>query len=689
MTGMMRILMGFLIVAFCTGCDRNDAGAGSSAAGEGADSAAGAMAVDHVQGRVTGPEGEPEAGVWVIAETTELPSTLRKIVVTDEQGRFVLPELPQAEYEVRVRGYGLVDSEPVAAATGATLELTVRPAPDDRAAARIYPANHWLSLLEPPEQRADWASHFKLGCQLCHQMGSLATRIQDRAGLDRGLKKASFMQATANGFDRDLLLDTLADWTGRIRGGETPPAPRRPEDIERNLVITQWEWGDRYTYAHDEVATDKRDPTVNANGPVYAVDLGNDRLLKFDPRTLETSMRPVPTRDGFDTPWCEQTFKAFDMEAPVPFGLGSLGCPVEPGITPHKGAYDNPANPHNPMMDAEGRVWLTTQIRREWDEDLPEFCQDAPAIVGRPHHRQLAWFDPDTDEFQLIDTCFGTHHLQFDDEGVLWTSGDSYVLGWFDPSRYDPEDPSTLEAAQGWSEVKVDSDGDGEADLPLAGFNYGVMPDPVTGAVWIAQPAGSPGQDMDNRGRLIRYDPERDRFETFVPPMPGAGPRGIEVDGDGVVWTALGGSGHLARFDRSACEQTRGAGGQCPEGWTLYRSPGPEMRTDPALGSDFHYYLWVDRFDTLGMGEDTVILNGTGSDSLLAFDPEAEAFTVIRIPYPLNTFTRLLDGRIDDPDAGWKGRGLWFDNGLDPILHSEVRMGYVGRVQLRPDPLAR
>ncbi|MDZ7825671.1 MAG: carboxypeptidase regulatory-like domain-containing protein [Gammaproteobacteria bacterium] len=685
MNGIMRIFAGLVMVAVCTGCDRDDVAVDDTEAG--AETAG--TSTGHVQGRVTGPEGEPEAGVWVIAETTELPSTLRKIVVTNEQGRFVLPELPQAEYQVRVRGYGLVDSEPVAAAPGATLELEARPAPDARAAARIYPANHWLSLLEPPEQRADWASHFKLGCQLCHQMGSLATRIQDRAALDRGLKKASFMQATANGFDRDVLLDTLADWTGRIRAGETPPAPRRPEGIERNLVITQWEWGDRYTYAHDEVTTDKRDPTVNANGPVYAVDLGNDRLLEFDPRTLETSMRPVPTRDGFDTPWCEQTFKAFGMEAPVPFGLGSLGCPVEPGITPHEGAYANPANPHNPMMDAEGRVWLTTQIRREWDEDLPEFCQDAPAIVGRPHHRQLAWFDPDTDEFQLIDTCFGTHHLQFDHEGVLWTSGDSYVLGWFDPSRYDPEDPATLEAAQGWSEVKVDSDGDGEADLPLVGFNYGVMPDPVTGAVWTAQPAGSPGQDMDNRGRLIRYDPERDRFETFVPPMPGAGPRGIEVDGDGVVWTALGGSGHLARFDRSACEQTRGAGDQCPEGWTLYRSPGPEMRTDPALGSDFHYYLWVDRFDTLGMGEDTVILNGTGSDSLLAFDPEAEAFTVIRIPYPLNTFTRLLDGRIDDPDAGWKGRGLWFNNGLDPILHSEVRMGYVGRVQLRPDPLAR
>jgi len=62
---------------------------------------------------------------------------------------------------------------------------------------------------------------------------------------------------------------------------------------------------------------------------------------------------------------------------------------------------------------------------------------------------------------------------------------------------------------------------------------------------------------------------------------------------------------------------------------------------------------------------------------------------VIRVPYPLNTFTRGLDGRIDDASAGWKGRGLWFTNGLDPLLHSEIAQSYVGKVQLRPDPLAR
>jgi hypothetical protein len=89
------------------------------------------------------------------------------------------------------------------------------------------------------------------------------------------------------------------------------------------------------------------------------------------------------------------------------------------------------------------------------------------------------------------------------------------------------------------------------------------------------------------------------------------------------------------------------------------------------------------------MGKDTVILNGTGSDSLLAFNPTTEKFTTIRIPYPQNLFTRGLDGRIDDPKAGWKGRGLWFDNGLDPLIHSEIPRSYVGKVQLRPNPLAK
>src|ERR1035441_1333003 len=103
------------------------------------------VAVDagDIAGAVSGPKG-PEAGVWVIAETTDLPTKFRKIVVTNDQGRFLLPDLPKANYKVWVRGYGLVDSEPVQAAPGKTVSLKAKLAPSAQAAAQYYPSNYWL-----------------------------------------------------------------------------------------------------------------------------------------------------------------------------------------------------------------------------------------------------------------------------------------------------------------------------------------------------------------------------------------------------------------------------------------------------------------------------------------------------------------------------------------------------------------
>lgn len=656
--------------------------------------AAVAAPIDFIEGRVSNAAGAPEAGVWVIAETASLPTPYRKIVVTDDAGRFAIPELPDATYQVWVRGYGLGDSARVDASRGAQLELKAEPAESPAHAASIYPASYWLSLLEPPGASAAWVSQFKLGCELCHQMGTVTTRNKTRESYDVGLRKATVMHATADGLGRAQLLDALAAWSTRIAAGEAPEAPPRPQGVERNLVVTQWAWGDGTTYAHDEVASDKRDPSVNANGPIYGVDIGNDHLLTLNPRTHTAGAVKTPTLAGFDTPWCTQTYKALGASgAAGPAGFGSLGCPMPDGASSIPGAYNNPANPHNPMLDARGRVWITTQVRREWGDDLPAFCKDSPVIAKNYHHRQLGVYDPATGKTELIDTCYGTHHLQFDAKGRLWTSGDSYVIGWFDPDKWDPAKPETLAAAQGWSETVVDSDGDAKPDLALVGFNYGVIPNPADGSVWTAQPGPNPGAGFDDRGRLVRYDPAADRHETYTPLAPGSGPRGVDVDSRGVIWAALGGSGHLGKFERSKCKQTWGAGEQCPEGWTLYRSPGPLMRTGPdksnEASADFHYYLWVDQFDTLGLGKDVVVLNGTGSDSLLAFDPATETFTVIRVPYPMGTFTRGLDGRIDDPNTGWKGRGLWFNNGLDPLLHSEIPQSYVGKVQLRPDPLAK
>ena len=649
-------------------------------------------AKDFIRGRVINAEDKAEPGVWVIAETDGLPTPYRKIVVTNDNGDFVIPELPPAEYRVWVRGYGLKDSPRENVVNGDTVLLTATTAATPGEAAVIAPASYWLSLMEPPEGDAGWVNNFKLGCQLCHQVGSLMTRTKNREMLELGLKKATSMHQIAQHLGYGTVLDTLDDWYQRIADGATPPLPPRPSGIERNLVITQWAWGDAFTYAHDEIATDKRNPTLYANQPIYGVDIGNDRLLSIDPLKHTASASLVPTLNGFDTPWCNQTYKPLQGDQAFPVGFGSLGCPLQSGITGFEGKYPNPANPHNPMMDDQGRVWITTQVRRQWAEDLPEFCMSSPVIANNFHHRQLGWYDPRTDSYQLIDTCYGTHHLQFDADGVLWTSGDSYVIGWFDPAKYDPAQPDTLASAQGWSEVKADTTGDGQADQPLPGFNYGVIPNPKDGSVWIAQPGGNPGNAMDFRGRVIRYHPATDKFETYTPPAPGAGPRGVDVDRNGIIWVALGGSGHLGRFDRSQCTQTWGAGEQCPEGWTLFRSPGPLIATTEKpgdeRGADFHYYLFVDQFNTLGLGHDVVILNGTGSDSLLAFDQTTESFTIIRIPYPLNTYTRGLDGRIDDPETGWKGRGLWFTNGLDPMVHSEIPQSYVGKVQLRPDPLA-
>src|SRR5215472_12893838 len=150
---------------------------------------------EDISGVVTSPKG-PEAGVWVIAETTELPTKFVKIVVTDDRGRYLLPQLPKVNYKVWVRGYGLVDSQPVQAAPGKLLNLKAVVAADPRAAAQYYPAIYWFSLLHAPEKeefpgtgphgngvpenmktQGQWLHLLKTdSCWSCHQMGDKATR---------------------------------------------------------------------------------------------------------------------------------------------------------------------------------------------------------------------------------------------------------------------------------------------------------------------------------------------------------------------------------------------------------------------------------------------------------------------------------------------------------------------------------
>jgi hypothetical protein len=195
--------------------------------------------------------------------------------------------------------------------------------------------------------------------------------------------------------------------------------------------------------------------------------------------------------------------------------------------------------------------------------------------------------------------------------------------------------------------------------------------------------------------------PETALAEVFERPygkpkatIQGYGPRGIDIDRNGVVWTGVS-SGHLASFDRRKCKGPlngpTATGQHCPEGWTFYPLPGPQFKGVTESGAaDSGYYNWVDQHNTLGLGANTPI--APGSEALMALNPETKQFTVLRVPYPNGYYAKLLDGRIDDPQAGWKGKGVWSTFSSKAIFHTEGGKGVTSKVvkfQVRPDPLAK
>jgi len=680
-----------------------------------------------ISGTVTGPAG-PEAGVWVIAETQDLPTPFARIVVTDDQGRYLVPDLPDASYEVWVRGYGLVDSPKSVARPGDALDLTAVPAPDAAAAAYYYPAGYWYSLIQVPGRdefpgtgamgngiapevvsQADWLRRMKSGtCTACHQLGTLGTRrLPDALGHYESSLEAWERRVLSGQAGTQMMggisqlgtrraLEMFSDWTDRIEAGELPPAPPRPRGIERNVVITLWDWADPEAYLHDVVSTDRRDPTVNAYGPVYgALELSKDYTPVLDPRTHTASRIPLAPRDPSigpaQGPEMAQPSISFGNEAP----------------------WDSKTNVHNPMIDAEGRVWLTARVE---DAENPAFCRegsDHPSAQRFPLERSgrhLAVYDPRSDALTPIRTCFGTHHLMFamDDDNTLWTSGGGQAVGWLNTRMF--LETGDEEASQGWTPLILDTNGNGVRDdyveprdpvdptkdkRIVAGF-YAVAPAP-DGSIW-ASSLGYPGAVV----RLVPGErPEETALAEYYElplgedgqPVEGFSPRGMDVDRNGVAWVALA-SGHLGRFDRSQCHGPlsgpAATGQHCPEGWTFYAEPLPQMGGVDTPGSaEASYYTWVDWWGSLGLGENVPIETGNASEGLLVWN-DGE-WVVLRVPYPLGFYTKWMDGRIDDPDAGWKGRGVWATISTRAPFHMEGGHGNTSKVlhfQMRPDPLA-
>ena len=288
-----------------------------------------AIGSSDVGGVVTSMNG-PEAGVWVIAETADLPTKFAKMVVTDERGRYVIPELPKANYNVWVRGYGLVDSQKVKVTPGQHLDLTAVPAPTAAAAAEYYPGVYWYSMLQIPDKslfpgtgpngngispkiktQQDWIDTIKNSCQSCHALGSQGVRripaawghfdnsIQAWTKRLQAGQAQSNMATTLGQLGRKKAMALFADWTDRIAAGELPSAkPQRPQGVERNVVISMWEWSTPKAYLHDEISTDKRNPRVNANGLIYgSPEESTDMVPVLNPITNEASQIKHPYRD--------------------------------------------------------------------------------------------------------------------------------------------------------------------------------------------------------------------------------------------------------------------------------------------------------------------------------------------------------------------------------------------------------
>jgi hypothetical protein len=700
---------------------------------------------DDIGGVVTGSKG-PEAGVWVIAETKDLSTRFLKIVVTNDRGQYVLPDLPQATYKIWARGYGLKDSKAAKSVPGKTVNLSAEVAPNDRAAAEIYPANYWLSLMKVPAEsefpgtgpqgngiapsmvnQQDWIAHLKEQCQFCHQLGVKATREtpeglnsvevwdqrvqRQRAGDDAihenvpnyGKKGAVFgttMNNNMTRFGRRRGLQMFADWTDGIAKGDVPKAPERPEGVERNVVITSWDIGDG-RFIHDSSVSYKLDPTVGGNGPVYAVTQWAGKVLALDPKTSK--------QDEFD-------------------------------IVNLAGAWNPNASGHTSAIDAKGRYWMSVQTP---DGPNPAFCTDPSAspyakYFPRPREKGLTIgvFDPKSKKTEVIPVCYSTHHLNFTTDGNrLYHSGDVQALGWFDTKTWD----ATRDASKavGWCPMVLDTNGDGKIapdrtqwnelkeggsaggegaipgardtvrrdnrdsldpkkDTRITGFPYGMGVNYQDNSFWVAKftpslPSG-----------IVRLDPGSNPPETCIseyyePPKENGkwlayNARGVDVDAKGIAWVAFG-TGQIGAFDRTKCKVKNGptaTGPHCPEGWTIYETPGPKL-AGTNVGSDWFYQTYVDHHDTSGLGAGTPIFPGSSSDELLAFLPESKEFVQLRVPYPLGFYPRGVDGRIDDPKAGWKGRGLWATNNILTMWHQEEGEGSTEtmvKFQVRPDPLA-
>ena len=460
---------------------------------------------------------------------------------------------------------------------------------------------------------------------------------------------------------RERALAIFADWTDRIAAGEVPPAPPRPQGIERNVVITKWDWADPKAYLHDLVSTDRRNPTINANGLIYgALELSADYMPVLDPVRNTTSQVPLTVRDPNTPP----TPPA--MMQPSPY-WGS-----EADLDEQEQRAQSDVRRARPRVDHVGGAAV----------DNPAYCKEgsshpsAKLFPIQRSSRHLAMYDPKTKKLTHISTCFGTHHLMFaeDANNTLWTSGGGQVVGWLNTKMF--EETGDEEKSQGWTALIIDTNGNGkrnayvEPNQPVdptkdkrygAAF-YSVAPAP-DGAIW-GSVLGFPGAIVRStpartrrRRRWLKSTSRRStmRKQRFRDSRRAAG-TSIETACSGPplradIWPAS-----TAASARGRSMVPRPPVSIAPRAGRCYAEPLPQLKGVTDNGSaEGSYYTWVDQFDTSGLGANTPIDTGNASEGLLAL--KDGKWVVLRVPYPTGFYTKWMDGRIDDPKGGWKGEG--------------------------------
>ena len=308
-------------------------------------------------------------------------------------------------------------------------------------------------------------------CIGCHQLGQESTRTvpaafgQFKSGAD------AWTRRVASGQTGEFMVNRLAgqlggvpfkyfgDWTDRVAKGELPKhKPQRPAWHRAQHCRLLVGVGTEKKFLHDLISSDRRDPTVNAYGPLYgSPEYSSDDIPILDPKTHKVTFFKMPVAD----PSAAESFGP-------PFHASAIPKPAAPSAYwGEEKIWSQRANNHNGMFDKQGRVWFAAAVR---GIENPAFCKkgsDHPSAKVFPldrSGRQVSMLDPKTMKYSFIDTCFGTHHPQFgyDADNTLWLSGSGPVAGWVNTKVW--EETGDAAKAQGWAPFVLDTNANGKVD---------------------------------------------------------------------------------------------------------------------------------------------------------------------------------------------------------------------------------